>query len=236
VWNLLETNPRQQLLLLNAVERRAVRVKHRATVRVVRYDAAWASPGDIPPYPGGTAAVLEDAERVLLVYDDYPDDYPEPVVDPATDKAMALALTPDRAEFAGVMEDASGRYLLIALFNSRPRGPLPSACEIDVHVPGGATPVGTATIAIDGAEPPVPGRVVVAAESVLHLRLRLPNEPPPDEARTVLDLESGKQEQLRVVFRPSRQAALEWQVGDRYWGGTLDVTVPVKPGPGAEGK
>jgi hypothetical protein len=88
-------------------------------------------------------------------------------------------------------------------------------------------------MATEAAEPPPPGRIVVTSESVIHLRVRLPKEPPSDEARVVLDLESGKQEQIRLVFRPSRDVALYSQVGDRYWGGTLDVNVPVKPGPGA---
>ena len=44
----------------------------------------------------------------------------------------------------------------------------------------------------------------------------------------MLDLIAGKLESVRLVMRPSREVALEQTFFDRYWSGTLDVTVPVR--------
>ena len=48
------------------------------------------------------------------------------------------------------------------------------------------------------------------------------------EVQLLLDLEQGRIPELRVVFEPSRAVARENSTCDRYWGGTIDVTVPLQ--------
>ena len=53
--------------------------------------------------------------------------------------------------------------------------------------------------------------------------------PSAEEPQFLIDLQSGKIDFLRLVFRPSRKVALDQPEFDRYWGGTIDAEVPVKP-------
>ncbi len=79
------------------------------------------------------------------------------------------------------------------------------------------------------AEPEKPW--TVEQTSIIGSPIVLPEKPDPDEAALLLGLDSGKVTRLRLVFRPSRDVALAQPHFDRYWGGTLDVEVPVTRGP-----
>ena len=47
--------------------------------------------------------------------------------------------------------------------------------------------------------------------------------------RVLLGLASGTLDGLRLVFRPSREVAIDQPDFESYWGGSLDVVVPVGP-------
>ena len=99
----------------------------------------------------------------------------------------------------------------------------------DCRVPGEDRLVGTSGAAVDPAEPDPPWtieRTRIAGTPVL-----LPETPDRKEAALLLGLDSGKVTRLRLVLRPSRDLALGQAHYDSYWGGTLDVEVPVTRGP-----
>ena len=52
------------------------------------------------------------------------------------------------------------------------------------------------------------------------------DDPAPSEARFLLDVRAGNVDEVRLVFRPSREVALNEPDFDRYWGGEVDAVVP----------
>ncbi|MHC4470183.1 MAG: serine/threonine-protein kinase [Planctomycetota bacterium] len=214
-------------VLGESVEADSASIRHRMTVRVGRRPDGWIGPEETP-LEGGTAWTWTGGPRSVLIYDEYPEDYPERISDPETDAQMRDALTPDRAEYTGVTVDDGERYLGLLLYYTGDGGPLPAACEVDVIDPESGRLVGTTSNTFEPAEDRMPGEV--KRTSIMSCPVLLPAERGKEEAALLLGLDAGKIRKLRLVYRPSREVALGQPHFDRYWGGTLDVIVPLTRG------
>jgi hypothetical protein len=210
----------------------SVNLRHRVTFRVARRPDGWTGP-EKHLLETGTAWTWTGEPRDHLIYDEYPADYPEPVSGPEIDRRMRAALTPVLAEYTGVQVGDDGvRFLGLLLHYSGDGGPIPAACLVELRVPGEDRLVGTTGATFDPAEESEPPGTVDRT-SIIGTPVLLPEVPDKEEAALLLGLDSGKVTRLRLVFRPSRDQALGQPHYDRYWGGTLDVEVPVTRG--AEG-
>ncbi|MBI3845549.1 MAG: serine/threonine protein kinase [Planctomycetes bacterium] len=165
-------------------------------------------------------------EKTVFVYDRYPSDYPVSVSG-KTDGAVAEDFTPWHLEYHGAMSgDGGTRYVLFNLiYRSNPgtRETTPACGYFDLRAPDGAT-LATAEMCIDShTATPVNEGIGLTIGAAFRL------EPNGGDAqsRFLLDLEAGRVKELRLVLRPSRDVALEQPDVERYWNGTLDVTVPV---------
>jgi len=164
--------------------------------------------------------VVELERHAVFLYDDYPEGYPEAVASPRVDAEMQAGLTPDDVYF-GDMGTARGKSLTLCMSYAPLRArTLPVASEIDLLL--GETLIGTAVWTARST------RALSNTNSSYCLALYLHDETPAGaQQRFLLDANAGGIERVRLVFRPSRSAALEEPDFDRYWAGTLDVTVPV---------
>ncbi len=209
-----------------AISRSSAVLRHRATIRIARRPAGWPDCGDGAIH-GGTSASWVGEPRTLFIYDEYPADFPEAVSDATIDPTMVRALTFDRLEYHGVMQhEASVRSLLLVAEQKGEGGidqPIPVACKIELYAPGRELPIATSRFS-RGPRKSQPGCVKDAFQIYFHL----PDAPADGEARLLLDLEAGRVTIVRLVFRPSREIALEAPSFDRYWSGTADVTVPLE--------
>ncbi|MHC5211489.1 MAG: serine/threonine-protein kinase [Planctomycetota bacterium] len=164
-------------------------------------------------------------ERTLFVYDEYPDDFPTLVSAPETDALMSSLLTPRHVRYDRGTGAPGARNLRMTLsFEPAPRGPVPSAMEVLLAPVDGGETLGRAEFT-NTARATVPDHET--GTSTLDFEL---SEPPSDaEQRILLALEAGSLKEVRLVMRPSRDLALAEPAFDSYWGGSLDLRVPVWP-------
>jgi serine/threonine protein kinase len=210
-----------------------VSVAHRVTVRVSRPvrgfpengGGTWSLPSESAPdweaTEGGTEWTWERYSSAA-VYDDYPPDYPKTLQGPDVDDAVRSAMELTRL---GIMPP-EGRRLGIVLYFDRWEGgpPVTVAAAVELHAPGGDGPLASGTLLLE------PGGMIGRVDRVAFTaRLALPAVPDAAEKRAMEDLFLRKTtESVRLVFRPSRETALEGSLCDAYWGGALDVEVPVE--------
>jgi serine/threonine protein kinase len=200
---------------------RSIQVAHRITLVVRRGDESTYPPGTLPDpardLSSGTPCTFLFGPDSLYVYDSWPADYPAAVTDPATDEAMRAALRPSSFRLLTLgPETLLGELLFPQPLHPRP---LPVACEVDLLPPDSDHPIATATL-VTRPSTDITG-------SLTHvLAFRLPAQPSDAEQRFLLDLDSSTLDSVRLLFRPSRSLALAQPDFDRYWAGTLDITVP----------
>ena len=173
----------------------------------------------------GTAHTWPLDERTLYVYDEFPDDFPTPVSGPELDAAMTAAVAPAWLRYLRL--DYGGVTLELHYEGSSGQGPLPLACELELYTPDGEAPVGVASY----AQAAGPAGEAPAVEHTFYtaLRFALAGDGPgaaTDAFR--MDLELGRLDSLRLVFRPSRAVARSRPDFDRYWAGSLEATVPLR--------
>jgi hypothetical protein len=202
-------------------------IRHRATLRVANVSEDWTADAGAP-LVGGTHFTWTGDERTLLVYDRYPADYPEVVTGQDVDERMDAALRPESIQFEGVDAVGKSRVLRLVLRRRDSKPPLNAAFEVEVWTVDGVL-VGKGPETHRRAEEPREGATEDAGTSSGSVLVALDGAQPETEARVLLDLESGKTESLRLVFRPSRKDALNRPEFDSYWGGTIDAAVPVIP-------
>lgn len=210
-------------ILAAAGDATTVRVRHRARLR-----CGFASGGgtDGGGSAGtGTTATWTSPERTYLVCDRFPADYPATVAGEDVDRAMTAALTPDGFRYQGMSEENGKPMLELVLIHRRSRGPLAAAGEMDLVDPRDGTVLGTTDVVFEAAPPRTWGE-----ESQYFVGLRFLLAPGDDDGQAgrLLELEAGRCPSLRIVMRPSRRVALGDPSLDRYWGGTLNVEVPVE--------
>ncbi len=142
---------------------------------------------------------------------------------------MRESLEPAWVEFVGIEKTSHGRRFLdlrpIQKDMERFEQPFPAACEVDLFPADGQRILGTATFFRDRF---ARGQKR-ARTSAGCLQVILPSEPSEDEAQFLLDLQTGKVEEVVLTFRPSRAMALKQPHCDEYWGGWHTMTIPVKP-------
>jgi hypothetical protein len=181
-------------------------------------------PGQLPPPPAnGRRWHWTGGPLTLFVYDHHPADYPRAVTGPELDVAMGAASTPESVEFRRLLGAGGHRSLQFTFFWSRPAcPPEPLAAVLELGLPGGATTVARGHIVIPKC--PEYG----APDFVMQtLELELQDPPSADEQAFLLGLQSGTLKAVRLVLRGSRERALQEPDLDQYWGGTLDVEVPI---------
>jgi hypothetical protein len=229
--NVLGANPLLEEVLGDAVAGSTVRLRHRMAIRVGYRPDDWIDPWQTRPQ-GSTEWTWTSDETICLIFDDYPDDYPETVSSDEIDAAMRAANTPVVIEVGEVDTDDSGNRLLGMLFHfDGDAGPIPAACDLSLRHPEKDVELGTGTFTVEAAEPLAPGVEVVKFSRILSIPVQLNADLRPEQKHLLLDLLSGRQELIRVVLEPSRSAALGEPTFERYWGGALDVVVPVRPTP-----
>ena len=212
--------------LAGTTGRDSVALRHRAKVRVFRAPPGGL-PADLATLAGGTVYTWIGPLETVFLYDRYPSDYPEAVSNPETDLRMKATLTPDHVRYRGLRKGAE-REITLSLEIYVGPGPIPAACEVDLFSPDRGQAIASAEFARGGADDsPDPGTTRRASSD--HVPFRLQGDPDGEQARFLLDLESGKAKEVRLLFRPSRRVALTKPDFDRFWAGTLDVTVPVLP-------
>ena len=209
-------------VLDDALMRDAIRVRPVITMGVGRLGPTGVTRVVDP----GTERVWTGPERTLFVYDEYPSDYPELVSDPESDRIMAAVLTPDSVRAghqvsAGGAPGARGLQLTLA-FDPAPRGPLPSAMDVVLLPVDDDRPLGHATLSTQARSTAPDGT------GTITLEFELTEPPSAGEQRLLLALEAGTLDAVRLRMTPSRDAALAEPGFDRYWGGSLDVVVPVE--------
>jgi len=143
---------------------------------------------------------------------------------------MARAVTPVSISFRRISRGNVGGtfHLWIEghLHESPGGGPAPGVFDVDLHFADDPTVLGTGLVRIPFAEPGA--RNLPTSQQVEFLL------PGTQESQNLLEeawkrLSSGETPSVRLVFRPSRHNAIAQTDWDRYWGGTVDVVVPVGP-------
>ncbi len=215
-------------VLGEALGRDAFHVRPVITVRVGTRGAGGVTYIDAP----ATTYVWNGPERTVFVYDEYPADYPQARRDPELDALMAARLQPRFAQYLQGSGTVGARRLRLALHCApAPRGPVALAMEVALHVDGGEAPLGRASLVTEARPQNVePGHETWTGTLEFDLA-----EPPTEaEQRALLALQAGALSEVRLVMRPSRAAALAEPGIDSYWGGEVDVVVPLRA-PGASG-
>jgi len=192
-------------------------------------------------------------DQTVFCFDDYPEDYPERVSDPALRGQMEQACTPKQVAFGPWGSSGMDGVLLeIQYPPGRAARVLPLACEMDLLLAGTDEVIASNSLRLDAERdegaghklieigkylaihgPPVDHDPAAAASRGLKvvMFLSLPDERSSAQQRFLLDLTAGGLETVRLVFRPSRAVALQEPPLSRYWGDTLEVTVPVSHEP-----
>jgi hypothetical protein len=210
-----------QDVLGDALSRDALGVRPVLTMRVGRRG------------PGGVTQVVHPdttltwtgPERTLFVYDEYPADFPEVVSDPQTDVVMAGLLRPRHVRYERGAGLAGARRLrMVLVYEPAPRGPVPVAMDVSLAPADGGEALGLAVLTTSARAKLPEGETFSAT-----LDFELSEPPSAAEQRVLLALEAGSLKAVRLLMRPSRDAALAQPGFDSYWGGTLDITVPVWP-------
>jgi len=206
---------------------------HRITVRLLPRHATG---GEQPRPPsalelsGGTVAVWDAPARTIFVYDSYPADYPERVEDSQLDEVLAASFSaPTSVMFEGTgSAGAAQRSLTLVLtfeLEAARRGP-PLAGMLELLLPecdGGAV-LSSCALQLQ----PLPEG---ATSGVTRPRLEfdLPAELDACQERAVLHITHGTRETVRLRFRADREVALGDPTLDRYWGGSFEADVPLRP-------
>jgi hypothetical protein len=200
---------------------RTPRLEFELDARIVRHagsDAELVRQLERAEPSSGSRCTWQLRSRTVMVYDEFPSDYPERRTDPELDARMRVAWTP-----AAVVIQPTVQALRVMLDFRRGvhQDLVPLAGEMSVGPPDGDIAVARGRLLL---ERPVTGEDL----SRIHILLDLQPEPTADEQRFLLGLESGTIERVRLRHRPSRDLALEHTEFNAYWGGELDMVVPVQ--------
>jgi tRNA A-37 threonylcarbamoyl transferase component Bud32 len=220
----LSASPPWAKLLGKGAPNPSYTVRHRAKVQVAHKPEGWEGVKD-GPLEGGTTITWTGDERTVLVYPEFPPDYPRVVGDAELDVRMRKALEPDAVQFLMV---SGARQVQLMIRYEDSRVPENAACVIEVRRPSDGRLIGTGKHTYHAESARAGTRQVDSHRAMYSLPVDLPEKPADGEAGLLLDLESGKLKKLRLVFKPSRKVALDEPTFDRYWGGTVDVVVPVE--------
>lgn len=216
-------------------EERTVRIAHRLRLRATTPPPGWVGrrsiargeaerPHGTDPRPGvnGALAVWVWDERTLFLYDSFPADYPRAVRDPGLDASMRRAWTPRRATRAGLRD----RSVELGLFfgADQVERPLPAAFRVELLAEPEGPALASGTLAEPARPPSAPGETTT---TVTVISLDLGPEATEAEQRFLLALESGSLERLHLRLRASRDVALAEPDFDAFWGGDLDLEVPL---------
>ncbi len=193
-------------------------LRHRVTIALARRPAGWDLLSGPSPEPSGARTTWTSPAHTLLVYDRFPAEYPEAVSSPGIDAEMREACTPKSVTYAGI--GSGRRFLLNIEFPTLPAQPVPAAFDAEISLPGSETVVARSPLSFD------------RGRGGLHLgaSFRLADAATDDEQRLLLALDAGRDAEVRLMCRPSRSVALDNSgLFDRYWNGSLDLTVTVRP-------
>jgi hypothetical protein len=113
---------------------------------------------------------------------------------------------------------------MVLVYEPAPRGPVPVAMDVSLAPADGGEALGLAVLTTSARAKLPEGETFSAT-----LDFELSEPPSAAEQRVLLALEAGSLKAVRLLMRPSRDAALAQPGFDSYWGGTLDITVPVWP-------
>jgi len=206
-------------------ERDSLRLRHRLRIlltrgRVGELPDAAAFETTTRGWPGARWT-WTSPERTVFVYDDYPADYPSVRSDEELDAELCSVLTPARVFFDKLVTSGGARSLRLGLEYGTQRASLAACCEAELCDPADGRVLARTRWARNDPRPG--GANSVESTQTFYLDFELAEA----DARLPLELEAGRVASLRLVLRPSRAVALGEPDIDEYWGGTLDVVVPL---------
>ncbi len=208
-------------------ERDSLRLQHRITIRVFRLKEGQQVqesqplsfvPGQFPfDIESGTCRQWTLPEQLVFCYDDFPADFPEALSDPALRDVAHRSLLPGHLSFDAVRSTDS---LFMTLFYPDGGGDelVPLAGNLDLLMPGSEEVIAS-----------VPWRSRREHDLSCSIGFRMPFAPGQSQAhqRFMLALSGGDLQEVRLVLRPSRAVALDYE-HSRYWAEPVEVTVPVR--------
>jgi hypothetical protein len=230
-------------VLGEAIERDSVTLQHRLDSFRLR---------QAPGRSGGTielTRVPNTVSQTIFLYDELPADYPEALSNSELDQQMRTLLTPGAAHFEGTRSLEGGKKAIqVGLGLLTDNLPAPVAGELALHLVGEDQPFARGRlVCAEKKEPFGPAPVVLRVRPVMRagslawlsglfpgpqaIDFVLEPMAPEKEVQLLLDLKQGRTAELRVVFEPSRTVARESSPFDRYWNGSIDVTVPLGHAP-----
>lgn len=217
-------------VLGDALHRDAFRVRHCLTARLVRRPFGRLPVSgrpilrdgfDASGLTGGVLVPMVFSEETVFLYDEFPENYPDRVSDRVLDLRMARAFTPSVLKFSGLgtaSETERSLFFLLEFPSSGALELVPVASKLTLYRDGGESPLAEAVFA---SRRGVNDHGLVAG---VHFELIEGTS----QEEFVLDLVEGRIEKLRFVSIPGREVALDQPGFDRYWAGSLDVTIPVE--------
>ncbi len=213
----------------DALSQGSFSLTHRMTVRVLRLeDGLRPSHEQLTALEltGGTVATWPLPETVMFVYDSYPEDYPQRLSDPQLDAVMTAAYQPVSSSFLGLgMVGSTGRSLDVQFFYTHDGEARlePIAGRFELFLPEEQQAFAWteySTLGTQGA----PGT------SSSRMSFSLPEQPSASQERLLLDLNAGEAREVRLVYVPEREVALEQPDVDAYWTGRLDIPITLEAG------
>ncbi len=210
---------------------------HRAVIKVLplrddekgtRFQDPGFLPSEFEKYwsrPAGTTWTCSVPTRTLFVLNDFPPGYPPSVSIPSIDEAMRRSLTPDSVVRVTLGGGATGRTVTLEMLGGTMDGPEAMASKVEWFVTGLQTALAVGEVVEAPRKPPSEG-----VTNLWEVTLRVGSALPTEGERALLDLTTGRASGVHLVFRPSRAVALDLSDLVRYWGGTLDLMVPLHLG------
>lgn len=231
-------------VLGGALESESITIHHRLDRLELRHA------GEVDPQMTQTREPNEFTQTAFI-YDELPADYPEAFSNPELDEELRSMLTPHNASFVGTSSLDGGTKAIRVWFDlPAPNFPAPVAGELMLFRLGSETPIAHGRLvrakrqSNDSDYLPIVASVRPAMREG-HLLWRAEQDcgpsatidfvleamPPEKEVQLLLDLQQGSIHELRFLFEASKTVARESSYFDRFWSGTIDVTVPLKVAP-----
>jgi hypothetical protein len=193
----------------------SLHIQARATVAVRPIDA----PGRID-LRMGTATTITLAESTAVVVDTLPEDMVVPVTEPELDRAMRDKLKPDAIAFRKLQ----GNTMTFELHHDPfPQGPVWGVFRVELLDGPDDILLGETWISYAPGDTWMPAGM---QPFVVELEFTIPGEHLPG---LYAGLRSGSRGALHVRMTPSREHALSMPSIDVWWGGTLDLDLPLMP-------
>jgi hypothetical protein len=168
----------------------------------------------------GTGTTVTLAESTAVIVDTLPEDMVVPVTEPELDRAMRDRLTPDAIAFRKL----HGNTMTFELHHDPfPQGPAWGVFRVELLDGPSDTLLGETWISFQPGDSWMPSGM---SKFVVELEFPIPGE---YLSGLYAGLRSGSITSLHVRMTPSREHALLMPSIDVWWGGTLDLDLPLVP-------